>query len=366
MNPTGWSINEAQRTFTYLNLYGYLTDAVVVNRVFPDEVGGGYFGEWRERQRERLDGGRARASRRSRCCAPATSTRRWSGRRCSTASAPSCSPSATRRRCSTPSWPARSSSARTASRRCGSGCRSPSAPRSSLKKVGAELVVAVGPREADYHPPAALARRSPRAQARGRCARGDTDSRPSRASAAREPEPERPSSHGRAPALVELCPICRGADVLRATSPESFADQWQEVQREALLTMRAMIDLYLERLAEAEGGAERGPPDRLAPPVVEHPGSARPAHCGTENPQRARFCMSCGSALAAGCPSCGTENPAGARFCIECGATLAAGRAAGRRAGARSRRPRSAARRRCSSPTSPATRRSPSAWTPRP
>ena len=29
------------RTFTYLNLYGYLTDAVVVNRVFPEEVGRG-------------------------------------------------------------------------------------------------------------------------------------------------------------------------------------------------------------------------------------------------------------------------------------------------------------------------------------
>jgi arsenite-transporting ATPase len=54
MNPDRMVIREAQRTFTYLNLYGYLTDAVVVNRVFPDEVDGGYFGEWRARQRERL------------------------------------------------------------------------------------------------------------------------------------------------------------------------------------------------------------------------------------------------------------------------------------------------------------------------
>ena len=54
MTPDRMVIKEAQRTFTYLNLYGYLTDAVVVNRVFPDEVAGGYFGEWRERQRERL------------------------------------------------------------------------------------------------------------------------------------------------------------------------------------------------------------------------------------------------------------------------------------------------------------------------
>src|SRR3954466_8898727 len=42
------------RTFTYLNLYGYLTDAVVVNRVFPDELAEGYFGAWHAVQREQL------------------------------------------------------------------------------------------------------------------------------------------------------------------------------------------------------------------------------------------------------------------------------------------------------------------------
>jgi arsenite-transporting ATPase len=41
------------RTFTYLNLYGYLTDAVVVNKVFPDEVGE-YFSRWRAVQEEHL------------------------------------------------------------------------------------------------------------------------------------------------------------------------------------------------------------------------------------------------------------------------------------------------------------------------
>jgi arsenite-transporting ATPase len=54
MNPDRMVIQEAPRTFTYLNLYGYLTDAVIVNRVFPDELDGGYFGEWRQRQGERL------------------------------------------------------------------------------------------------------------------------------------------------------------------------------------------------------------------------------------------------------------------------------------------------------------------------
>jgi len=55
MNPERMVIKEAQRTFTYLNLYGYLTDAVVVNRVFPDEVEGSYFAAWREVQREQVE-----------------------------------------------------------------------------------------------------------------------------------------------------------------------------------------------------------------------------------------------------------------------------------------------------------------------
>ena len=55
MNPDRMVIREAQRTFTYLNLYGYLTDAVIVNRVFPAEVEGGYFGAWRESQHRHLE-----------------------------------------------------------------------------------------------------------------------------------------------------------------------------------------------------------------------------------------------------------------------------------------------------------------------
>jgi arsenite/tail-anchored protein-transporting ATPase len=54
MNPDRMVIGEAMRTFTYLNLYGYLTDAVVVNRVFPSEVGS-YFAGWRRLQEEQLE-----------------------------------------------------------------------------------------------------------------------------------------------------------------------------------------------------------------------------------------------------------------------------------------------------------------------
>ena len=54
MNPDKMVIGEAMRTFTYLNLYGYLTDAVVVNRIFPSDVGD-YFARWRRVQEEHLE-----------------------------------------------------------------------------------------------------------------------------------------------------------------------------------------------------------------------------------------------------------------------------------------------------------------------
>ncbi len=44
--------------------------------------------------------------------------------------------------------------------------------------------------------------------------------------------------------------------------------------------------------------------------------------CGTVNPDLARFCISCGSALPRTCPNCGAMNPAAARFCNQCGTQL--------------------------------------------
>ena len=55
MTPDRMVVAEAMRTFTYLNLYGYVTDAVVVNRIFGDEVDGTYFGAWRAVQAEQLE-----------------------------------------------------------------------------------------------------------------------------------------------------------------------------------------------------------------------------------------------------------------------------------------------------------------------
>jgi len=54
MNPDRMVIEEARRTFAHLGLFGYLTDAVIVNRLFPEEVAGTYFDEWRLRQAEHL------------------------------------------------------------------------------------------------------------------------------------------------------------------------------------------------------------------------------------------------------------------------------------------------------------------------
>ena len=47
--------------------------------------------------------------------------------------------------------------------------------------------------------------------------------------------------------------------------------------------------------------------------------------CGTAGqPDRAKFCLECGAALRAVCPSCGEEVPPGAHFCPSCGSPLAA------------------------------------------
>ncbi len=56
--------------------------------------------------------------------------------------------------------------------------------------------------------------------------------------------------------------------------------------------------------------------------------------CGTSNDPGAKFCVECGTRLAAGCPACGTLNPAGAKFCAECGTSLAGGSGPGPPGGA--------------------------------
>jgi arsenite/tail-anchored protein-transporting ATPase len=50
LNPEKMVIKEAQRTFTYLNLYGYSTDLIVSNRIIPASVDDHYFAAWKDAQ----------------------------------------------------------------------------------------------------------------------------------------------------------------------------------------------------------------------------------------------------------------------------------------------------------------------------
>ncbi|ADB57395.1 ArsA family ATPase [Archaeoglobus profundus] len=54
MNPEKMVIRESERAFTYLNLFGYRVDCVIVNKVFPESVGE-YFSKWIEIQRSYLN-----------------------------------------------------------------------------------------------------------------------------------------------------------------------------------------------------------------------------------------------------------------------------------------------------------------------
>jgi arsenite-transporting ATPase len=54
VNPEKMVIAEARRTYTYLGLFGYRVDAVVVNRIIPDDVTDPYFGKWKDIQTEHL------------------------------------------------------------------------------------------------------------------------------------------------------------------------------------------------------------------------------------------------------------------------------------------------------------------------
>lgn len=48
VNPEKMVIKETQRTFTYLSLYGYLTDAIICNRVLPERIDDPFFQGWKQ------------------------------------------------------------------------------------------------------------------------------------------------------------------------------------------------------------------------------------------------------------------------------------------------------------------------------
>jgi arsenite/tail-anchored protein-transporting ATPase len=54
VNAEKMVIAEARRTYTYLSLFGYRVDAVIANRIIPDDVTDPYFVKWKEIQAEHL------------------------------------------------------------------------------------------------------------------------------------------------------------------------------------------------------------------------------------------------------------------------------------------------------------------------
>jgi arsenite-transporting ATPase len=55
LNPEKMVIKEGQRAYTYLNLYGYPVDSVIVNRIFPQDLTDSYFDIWKRAQAENLE-----------------------------------------------------------------------------------------------------------------------------------------------------------------------------------------------------------------------------------------------------------------------------------------------------------------------
>ncbi len=52
VNPEKMVIKEAQRSYTYMNIYDFNVDAVIVNRVIPDNVTDEYFKVWKDIQKK--------------------------------------------------------------------------------------------------------------------------------------------------------------------------------------------------------------------------------------------------------------------------------------------------------------------------
>src|SRR3954453_13038895 len=60
---------------------------------------------------------------------------------------------------------------------------------------------------------------------------------------------------------LEWCPICRTAEVVRASASPELREQFQALQKDALVAMRSLLDAYLERLGETERRGSAGVED---------------------------------------------------------------------------------------------------------
>ena len=65
------------------------------------------------------------------------------------------------------------------------------------------------------------------------------------------------ATHAQDSRCLEFCPICRTAEILRAAGPPELRGQLDDVGREALLTLKSLVDHYLERLDQRPAAEDR-------------------------------------------------------------------------------------------------------------
>jgi len=71
------------------------------------------------------------------------------------------------------------------------------------------------------------------------------------------PEPETPREEGQH--CLEWCPICRSADIVRATTSPDAIGQVQAIQNEAIGVLKSFLAIYAERTGQgADGGHGEG------------------------------------------------------------------------------------------------------------
>ena len=72
-----------------------------------------------------------------------------------------------------------------------------------------------------------------------------------------DPDPQQSTTRHQELECLELCPICRAADVLRASGAAEMRGGLDELGRDALIALRTVIDSYLERSEGQAGGGQR-------------------------------------------------------------------------------------------------------------
>ncbi len=90
------------------------------------------------------------------------------------------------------------------------------------------------------------------------------------------PAPEPRESQEESQHCLEWCPICRSADVVRATTSPDAISQVQAIQNEAVGVLRSFLALYAERSGQSDersGQSDGGGTARTAEPASgEGPG----------------------------------------------------------------------------------------------